>query len=343
MSIQWQILGQPGSDNAVFLTVDSGQAVDHFLFDCGEGCLTSLRPSQIQAITHLAFSHFHMDHVSGFDTFFRHNYNRPDTPVNVWGPTGAIGLMHHRFQSFSWNLHRDQPGEWIVRETDGTTVEGARLLTREAFATAHSLPSVPMTGRALVTTSRFTLEAFLLPHGSIPSVAFRVIEAERRNISPEALQYSSHKPGPWLQALTEESISDEERISVDGTDHSIADLRAEFVITSPGESLAYLTDFRVEPESETREALCEWLKGTNTVISECQYHHRDRALAIRNGHMTSREVGQLASDAQVGSLVLQHLSRRYSPTDWAAMLRETKLSFPRAAFPPDWQSSIPES
>ncbi len=343
MSIQWKILGQPGADNAVFVTVDSGQAVDHFLFDCGEDCLSGLRPSQIQSIAHLAFSHFHMDHVSGFDTFFRHNYNRPDVPVNVWGPAGTIQLMHHRFQSFSWNLHHDQPGEWIVRETDGVAVQGSRLLTREAFATAHPLPEIPMTGRELLSTPRFTLEAFLLPHGSIPSLAIRVTEAERKNISPEALQDSDHAPGKWLQALTDESVGDEETAIISGISYSIADLRAKFVVTSPGESLAYLTDFRLEQGSEAWMSLCEWLRGTNTVISECQYHHRDLALAVQNGHMTSLEVGALANDAGVNGLVLQHLSRRYSPSDWAAMLRETRESFPEATFPPEWQSLIPEA
>ncbi|MDF1659167.1 MAG: MBL fold metallo-hydrolase [Verrucomicrobiales bacterium] len=343
MSIQWKILGQPGADNAVFLTVDSGHAVEHFLFDCGEGCLAGLRPSQIQSIGHLAFSHFHMDHVSGFDTFFRHNYNRPDTPINVWGPAGTIDLMHHRFQSFSWNLHHDQPGEWIVRETDGTDVKGSRFLTREAFATVHPLPTIPKTERELFSSPRFTLDAFLLPHGSIPSLALRVIEGERKNISPVALQHSNHAPGKWLQALTNETISDEESINISGTDYSIAELRAEFVVTSPGESLVYLTDFRVEQGSANWSALCEWLQGANTIICECQYHHRDLALAVRNGHMTSREVGGLANDAGVDRLVLQHLSRRYSPSDWASMLDETKEKFARAEFPPEWQSLIPES
>src|SRR6056297_3257867 len=54
MSIEWKILGNPGADNALFVTVDSGQAVDHLLFDCGEGCLNALRPGQIKSIDHLA-------------------------------------------------------------------------------------------------------------------------------------------------------------------------------------------------------------------------------------------------------------------------------------------------
>lgn len=337
MSLQWKILGHPGADNALFLTVDSGQAVDQLLFDCGENCLTALRPSQIQSIGHLSFSHFHMDHVAGFDTFFRHNYNRPDTPVHVWGPDGTIERMHHRFRSFSWNLHHNQPGEWLLRETDGREIRGARLLTREAFATAHPLPSMPTSGTRLFETSRFSLDAFPLPHGTIPSLAYRVTEAPRKNICPDALQRSGLSPGAWLQALSDESRCDEERLAPDGRERSLGSLRADLLRTTPGESLAYLTDFRVERNSAAWNALSTWLQGTNVLISECQYLDCDKSLALQNGHMTSGEVGQLASDAGVDSLVLQHLSRRYAPSDWSAMLREAREAFPRTRFPPEWQ------
>ena len=83
MAIEWQILGRAGADNALHVVVDSGQSRESFLFDCGEGVLDSLRPGEVQSVAYLAFSHFHMDHVSGFDGFFRLNYNRPDAPVTV--------------------------------------------------------------------------------------------------------------------------------------------------------------------------------------------------------------------------------------------------------------------
>ncbi|MEM1441421.1 MAG: MBL fold metallo-hydrolase [Verrucomicrobiota bacterium] len=343
MSIQWKVLGQPGADNALFLTVDTGQAVDHLLFDCGEGCLNSLKPAQIQSISHLGFSHFHMDHVCGFDTFFRHNYNRPDLPVHVWGPPGTIEILSHRFRSFSWNLHEGQPGEWIVRESDGTSLESARFLTHEAFAQGHTLPSVPLQSATWLSTPRFSMEARLLPHHNISSVAYRIIEAERRNISPEALQHSRHAPGPWLQALTDDSRADEERIEMGESERTLGELRAEFVRTTPGSTLAYLTDFRAEPGTPEWDSICQWLEGTGVLVCECQYRQEENSLAAQNGHMTAAAVGQLARDAGVKELVLQHLSRRYSAEEWGSMLAEARESFPAADFPPEWRDSIPQS
>ena len=43
MAIKFEVLGNPGRDNAVYAQVDSGQAVTRLLFDCGYGCLDSMK------------------------------------------------------------------------------------------------------------------------------------------------------------------------------------------------------------------------------------------------------------------------------------------------------------
>ena len=83
MAIHYQILGQPGRDNALFFEINTGQSIHKFVFDCGEACLRDLPVAQIQAIDGLFFSHFHIDHVAGFDSFLRSNYDRADRPVCV--------------------------------------------------------------------------------------------------------------------------------------------------------------------------------------------------------------------------------------------------------------------
>jgi phosphoribosyl 1,2-cyclic phosphodiesterase len=71
MSIKYEILGEPGRDNAMLATVNTGQSQHRLLFDCGEGCLHRVSRAEIQVIEVLFFSHFHIDHVAGFDSFFR--------------------------------------------------------------------------------------------------------------------------------------------------------------------------------------------------------------------------------------------------------------------------------
>ncbi|MEX2579381.1 MAG: MBL fold metallo-hydrolase [Verrucomicrobiales bacterium] len=336
MAIEWQILGRAGADNALLATIDSGHSRERLLFDCGEGCLSGLRVASVQAIGHLCFSHFHMDHVAGFDAFFRHNYNRPDVPVEVWGPPGTLEVMAHRFRGFGWNLHRDQPGEWLVHEIAEEHVGAARFFTREAFAEAHRLPEFPRDSREIHRSANFRLEAKLLPHGTISSLAYRMVEAERKNVDPSRLGESGLAPGPWLQSLTDPARSDDETLALGGGPRRIGQLREDLLTTKAGDSLAYLTDFRVEPDSDEWADLVDWIRGTGTLVCECQYRADDEALARRHGHMTADLVGRLARDAGVGNLLLLHLSRRYAAADWLAMRDETRTFFRGAALPSEW-------
>lgn len=337
MSIEWRILGRAGADNALHVVVDSGQARESLLFDCGEGCLDGLRASEVQAVDHIAFSHFHMDHVSGFDGFFRQNYNRPDVPVSVWGPPETIGRMGHRFQSFVWNLHADQPGEWIVREIGPETIGSARFFTSEAFA-CHRQPDRPYPVPVVQQASFWRLEARALPHGSIPSMAYRVVESPRRNIDPLALHRCGYLPGPWLKEVVDEAEGDEANlVEVAGRAVRVGEIRQELLVTTPGASVAWLTDFRVEPGSREWDDLVAWLRGTTTLVCECQYRASDAALAVKNAHMTADLAGRLAAEAGAGGLVLQHLSRRYRTDDWIAMRDEARAFFPRAELPAEWE------
>ena len=85
MTLSFQVLGDPGRDNALLVKVDTGQAVSRLLLDCGEGCLSGLPFAEVREIDHLFFSHLHMDHVAGFDAFFRCTFDRTDRANHVWG------------------------------------------------------------------------------------------------------------------------------------------------------------------------------------------------------------------------------------------------------------------
>lgn len=338
MAITWRVLGRPGADNALHVVVDTGQSRESLLFDCGEHCLDELRPAEVQEIAHLCFSHFHMDHVAGFDGFFRQNYNRRDLPVGVWGPPETIATMGHRFRGFVWNLHANQAGEWIVREIRPERIATARFLTREAFAMRPD-PDRPREPGAIHRAGAWSLEARLLPHGSIQSAAYRVVESERRNIDPGALRDSGLLPGPWLQAVVAGTADDGEGVEAGGRSHRLGDLRAALLVSSPGDSIAWLTDFRLEPGTPPWEELVDWLSGTGTLVCECQYRAADADLARRNAHLTADLAARLASEAGAGRLVLQHLSRRYAAADWIAMRDEAKAIFPRTELPPGWNFS----
>lgn len=336
MAIEWQILGRLGADNALYAVVDSGQSRDSFLFDCGERTITDLRTADLQAIQHVCFSHFHMDHICGFDSFFRLNYNRPEIPVTVWGPPDTIRVMRHRLQGFTWNLHYNQPGEWRVWEIGESHLHQSRFRASEAFA-EETQPTSTYQPPVIFQNGNWQLEARLLPHGSIRSAAYRIVEAPRRNIDPAALRDCGILPGPWLNSVINLALPDDSHISVDGKDLRLGDLRHDLITTTPGTSLAWVTDFRVEPNTADWQNLVAWLHGTTILVTECQYKTSDSDLAHRNSHMTSNLVGRLAQEASVKRLILQHFSKRYSSAEWAIMRDEARQHFPQTELPREWQ------
>src|SRR5262245_59722772 len=134
MPLSFQVLGDTGRDNALLVNVDSGQAVTRLLFDCGDGCLWQLPFGRIQEIDHLFFSHLHMDHVGGFDTFFRCTYNRASKENHIWGPPITAEILQHRFRGFRWNLVADATGAWHVHDLYPDRVVTFRFDLPEAFA-----------------------------------------------------------------------------------------------------------------------------------------------------------------------------------------------------------------
>ena len=143
MSTTFQILGAAGRDNALLVQVDSGQAVERLLFDCGEGCLSDTALGDILAIDHLLFSHLHVDHVAGFDSFFRCTFNRDTKPNRIWGPPETARILQHRLQGFLWNLHEEMSATWFVSDVHLDQIRTTRFELREAFAVAHDEGAQP--------------------------------------------------------------------------------------------------------------------------------------------------------------------------------------------------------
>jgi len=331
MSITFHILGTAGRDNALLVQVDSGQAVERLLFDCGEGCLSGLALSDILAIDHLFFSHLHMDHVAGFDSFFRCNFNRHTKPNRNWGPPETADILQHRFQGFLWNLHEVMSATWFISDIYPGQVRTTRFELREAFAVAHD-EGVRLCEGSLVEGGGFIVEAVTMEHRT-PTLAYVIREKPRRNIDTSRLASLGLRPGPWVKLLKELSGTSD-CVVIDGVTHSIDQLRKALLVETRGESLAYLTDFLLDEPA--LERLSHTLKGCGTIICEGQYRHADLALAMKHFHMTTVLSATLAQRAGARELVLFHLSDRYQAEDWMEMLREARQVFPNTHYPSHW-------
>lgn len=332
MSIHYQILGQPGRDNALFVEINTGQSIHRLQFDCGEACLRDLLVSQIQSIDALLFSHFHIDHVAGFDSFLRSNYDRANRPVCVWGPAGATEIIHHRLQGITWNLVEGEPGEFVVTDINAERLVSTAFLARERFVTAHACDERPFTD-IVIDHADFLVTACLMDHGT-PSAAYCVREKPRSNIDTTMLSRLGLSPGAWLKRVKDPAVDAQEEVQIDGKPHRVGELRNQLLVTAAGESIAYLTDFRLDAEAEER--LVAMLQGCTTIICENNFRNAEKESAERTFHMVSADVARLAALVQPEKLILFHLSDRYSEAEWQEQLEEVRALFAETYFPKSW-------
>ena len=330
MTIDYQILGKPGRDNALLVRIDSGQSISRLLFDCGDRCLDELSISEIQSIDALFFSHFHMDHVGGFDSFFRCTFGRDTQRNDVYGPADTTSILHHRFQGFWWNLCSDLKSTWRVHDITVDSMGSAEFQACDGFQQRKDCEPVSHDG-TIVAYADYTVQTIELAHNG-PSLAYRVNEANRTNVDTDRMKELRLKPGPWLRQLKD---GESGTINVGDQSLDLDELRSKLLTTSKGDSIAYLTDFLLDDAAHER--LVPWLRGCNTVVCEAQYRHADSELATRNYHTTTKNVGQLAAAAEVGELKLFHLSDRYSNEEWLEMLAECRSEFANTSFADEWQ------
>jgi ribonuclease Z len=331
MSIGFTILGSPGDDNALLLEVNSGQAVHQLLFDCGQGCVSSLGFAQIQAIEHLFFSHLHTDHVAGFDAFFRANFARDSKPNHIWGPRQTSQIMQHRFQGFLWNLHGESQATWRVHDVLEASVETTRFELAEAFENAYPDGTRDRTA-VMLETQDFTVQTIEMDHLT-PSLAYVVREPLRTNLDPTKLSALGLKPGAWVKDL-KNPLPGRTTVEIDGQERDLESSRNELLVTVPGDSIAYLTDFLLDEAA--LEKLEGPLSGCRTIVCESQYRHADLELARKNHHMTAILAATLAERAQATELILFHISDRYTPDEWRELLLEARSVFANTRFPEHW-------
>ncbi|QDU98166.1 MBL fold metallo-hydrolase [Lignipirellula cremea] len=332
MAIRFEVLGPPGGDNALYAAVDTGKAMHRLLFDCGEGCLDRLPTADVQSLDAVFFSHYHFDHIGGFDSLLRRSFYRTDTPLHIVGPQDTLRVMQHRLQGVTWNLVDGHPGRILVSEFTGGRLRTFAFKTGEQFATSHEIDDQPSTG-LVWDRADICVQAFPLQHG-VESMAYRVQEKPRSNINTEQAAALGLRPGPWMQQLKGD-LPDDTPVATGTGERNLGELRAQLLTERTGESLAYLTDFRLDDATEA--ALLAMLAGCQTIVCENNYAAADAALAEANYHMTTTEVARIAVALQPERLVLFHLSDRYPRSHWREQLAAVAAEFPAVEFPAHWR------
>ena len=333
MSINFRVLGKPGWDNGLMVWINSGTKMYRLLFDCGENILKDLNQHDIKSVDYLFLSHLHIDHIAGFDYFFRRNYDREKKPIRIFGPPDTVELIHNRLRGFKWNLVDGVPGLWYVTETDEKKRSTFLFKTSDGYSVKYPVDKKIVNG-LLIDNEDFSINFTILNH-IVPSVAYLVNEKPSINISREALKKTGLTPGPWLEKVRDLATNPSGKILMGNTSYKLNDLREKLLKRKEGESIGYLTDFIYEKETSAK--IKKMFGGCDTMICESQYLSDEKEFARKNYHLTAAQSARLAKTANVKRLFLFHISDRYKIKEYSAILNEARKIFPETYFPSEWK------
>lgn len=259
-----------------------------FLFDCGEGTQYRLQDAGLKRtrVDAIFITHLHGDHCYGLPGLLATlTLQQRTDPVTLVLPVGGRAML----EAVPGDAPDDLPYPLHVIEL------GEEFEREEVFG-----------------TDELTVTARPLDHRDV-TVGFRLQERTRPGrFKPDRARALGVPEGPAFGRLQAgESVTTTEGTTV----------RPDQVMGAPrpGVAVAYVTDTRP-------------CKGGRALAADVDLLYHDatftdalHARAVQTGHTTAREAAEVARDADVGHLLLGHLSARYH--DPGPLLKEAQAVF----------------
>ncbi|MCC6615476.1 MAG: ribonuclease Z [Anaerolineae bacterium] len=248
-----------------------------FLIDCGEGTQRQILRSGIgfKRLNRILLTHGHLDHILGL---------------------GGLMSTFARWESI------EQVEIWGGKTTldrVSTLLYGVVLDYERLPIAIHMYDLKP---GPFAETRQFTVTAFPVTHRGPGCFGFSFEEKSHRPFLVEKAEALGVPVGPERGRL----VSGESITLADGRVITPDMVLGELV---PGVKFVYIGDVG------RTDNLREFVQDANTLVIEATFLDSEAEQARQFGHLTARQAGELATECNVGSLILNHVSRRYREVD----------------------------
>ncbi len=281
------------------------------LLDAGE--MAAVGPRTLLETTDVLVTHAHVDHVFGLARLLRQRIGRLERPLRIFGPPGLAARISAHLQGYHWNLVPAYPIDLAVVEVHSDRCEWWRFPRQQGFEPRlDGVEDGPEEGPVL-DDDLLSIEARLLEHGSIPTVAWRLREHRSYHIDPVRLREMGFEPGPWITHLKQEFRRQRDRQALvrlpDGREWQLGHLEDSLVRIREGDSLVYASD--LAPSRENLSRLAFFATGVRRLVIEAHFLEEHAALAQEHAHLTALLAGSIARQAGVQAVCPLHFSTRY--------------------------------
>ncbi len=266
-----------------------------FMIDCGEGAQRQLLKSGLgfKRLDRILLTHGHLDHILGLGGLI--------STFGRWETIPEIDIYG---------------GRWALKRVGD--------LLRVVFGSSDNLPMnvklQEVEPGVLLEDNQFRLSAFSVSHRGPGCFGYAFEEKDKRPFLAEKAEALGVPAGPIRRDL----VRGQAAILPDGR---VIEPEQVLGPSTPGAKLIFIGDVG------RTDNLLEVAHKASVLVIESTYLEEEAQMARKFGHLTAARAARLARDAQVDTLILHHLSRRYSRHQ---ILAEASAIFPNVIIANDF-------